>query len=245
MKLKENHLPLYLKLYWKLKDDIQFMELSPGERMPTVEELHKLYGVSQGTVRKTLELLEKDGLISKKRGLGVSVRDDIKVPTPNPSESGDEYRSRIQLFDYQTLSKGWVEASKRIRVLFENQVDVFQDNQIYQLQILMMHQEDHRRKNYVIIYVPAWLMSQTGEENINSFVKEGLVQFNGIKSVRIASELRPWICNAEIGEILDVAEGSAMFRRLYIHYSTDNRILALVESFPTASASIREMKITW
>ncbi|MCP4754108.1 MAG: GntR family transcriptional regulator [Proteobacteria bacterium] len=31
-----------------------------------------MYGVSRGTVRKTLELLEKDGLISNKRGVGKS-----------------------------------------------------------------------------------------------------------------------------------------------------------------------------
>ncbi len=46
MKLHENHIPLYLQLYWKLKDDINFMEFSPGERLPTVEELHKQFGVS-------------------------------------------------------------------------------------------------------------------------------------------------------------------------------------------------------
>lgn len=245
MKLREDHIPLYLKLYWKLKDDIQFMELSPGERMPTVEELHKLYGVSQGTVRKSLELLEKDGLISKKRGLGVSVRDDVKVQTPNPVVTGDVYKSRIQRFDHQILSEGWIEATKRIRVLFDDQADTFRNNQIYRLQSLMTHQEDHRRKNYVIVYIPAWLVSLTGEEKTKSSAAEGLVQFNGIKTVRMTSEVRPWICNAEIGEMLGISEGSAMFRRLYTHYSLDNRILAYVESFPTANASIREMKLEW
>jgi len=245
MKLKENHIPLYLKLYWKLKDDIQFKELSPGERMPTVEELHKLYGVSQGTVRKTLELLEKDGLISKKSGLGVSVRDDVKVQAPDPIATGDEYRARIRLFDHQILSDGWIEASNKIRVLFDDQADTYRNKHIYQIRSLLTHQDDHRRKNFVIVYIPAWLMSQTSEEKIKSSAVEGLVQFNGIKTVRIAQETRPWICNAEIGEILGVSEGSAMFRRLYTHYSSDNRILACVESFPTANASIREIKLEW
>ncbi len=245
MKLQDNHIPLYLKLYWKLKDDIHFRELSPGERMPTVEELHKLYGVSQGTVRKTLELLEKDGLISKKRGLGVSVRDDVKVPSPNPSATGDEYKSRIQLFDFHTLSEGWIEVSKRIRVLFDDEADVFRNNQIYQIQNLLTHQDDHRRKNYAIAYIPAWLVNLTGEEKIKSFAAEGFVQFDGIKTVRISIELRSWICNAEVGKVLDISEGSAMFRRLYTHYATDNRILAIVDSLPTVSATIRELKLEW
>ncbi len=54
----ENHIPLYLKLYWKLRDDILDLEMVSGERMPTVAQLHEQYGVSQGTVRKALDLLE-------------------------------------------------------------------------------------------------------------------------------------------------------------------------------------------
>ncbi len=213
--------------------------------MPTVEELHKLYGVSQGTVRKTLELLEKDGLISKKRGLGVSVRDDIKVPTPNPSATGDEYKSSIRRFDVQTLSEGWVEATTRIRNLFNDQADVFRNNQIYQIRNLMTHEEDNRRKNYIMGFIPAWIMNLVDEESIRRSVAEGGVQINGIKTDRITSETRPWICNAEVGQILGVSEGSAMFRRLYTHYASDHRILAIVESFPTANASIREIKLEW
>ena len=245
MKLRENHIPLYLKLFWKLKDDIQFMELLPGERMPTVKELHKLYGVSQGTIRKTLELLEKDGLISKKRGLGVSVRDDVKVPIPNPVATGDVYKSRIQRFDIQALSEGWITATNRIRNLFHDQADTFQNNQIYQIQNLLTHKEEHRRRNYAIGYIPAWIMRVADEGNIKSFAAEGFIRFNGIKTARITSESRPWICNAEIAEILGVSEGSAIFRRLYTHYSEENRILTCVESFPTANATIRELKLEW
>jgi GntR family transcriptional regulator len=245
MKLQENHIPLYLKLYWKLKDDIHFMELPPGERMPTVEELHKLYGLSQGTVLKTLDLLQKEGLITKKRGTGVSVRDDIRIKLRNPIETGEVQKSRILQFDIQILSEGWVTVTNRIRNLFNDQADAFRDNQIYQIQSLLTHKEDNRRKNYHIVFIPAWIMSLVGEENIRRTATEGLIQFNGIKTDRITAENRPWICNAEVGEVLGVSEGSAMFRRLFTHYSTDNRILACVESFPTANATIRELKLQW
>ena len=58
-------------------------------------------------------------------------------------------------------------------------------------------------------------------------------------------ESRPWICDAEVGKTLGISEGCAIFRRMYTHYSTDNRILAFVESFATANVSIRELKIEW
>jgi len=245
MELQESHIPLYLKLYWKLKDDIHFMELSPGERMPTVEELHKTYGVSQGTVRKALELLKRDGLISKKRGLGVSVRHDLKIPTPDSIMTGEAYKSRILQFDHQLKSAGWIEATKKIRNLFSDQTDIFQNNQIYQIEALLTHKEDNRRKAYALGFIPAWIMSLVGEESIRRFASERLLRFNGIKTDRITVETRPWICNAEVGEILGVSEGSAIFRRLHTHYSADDRILAVVEHYPTVNASIREHKLEW
>ncbi len=245
MKLKENHIPLYLKLYWKLKDDIHFMELSPGERMPTVEELHKLYGVSQGTVRKTLELLDRDGLILKKRGLGVSVRDDVKVPAYGPIMTGDMYKSNIQEFDLQFLSEGWVEAPNRIRILYNDRGDAFQNNQIYQIEVLLTHKENDRRKTYAIGFIPAWIMSLVDVEDIRTSALEGLVQFNGIKTDRMTLETRPWICNAEVGKILGILEGNAVFRRMYTHYSADNQILACAENIATANATIQELKLKW
>jgi len=245
MKLQENHIPLYLKLYWKLKDDIHFMELPPGERIPTVEELHKLYGMSQGTVLKSLDLLQKEGLITKKRGTGVSVRDDINIKLRNPIVTGEIQKSRILQFDIQTLSEGWVTVTNRVRNLFNDRADAFRDNQVYQIRNFATHKEDKRRKNYSIVFIPAWIMSLVGEENIRRIATDGLIQFNGIKTDRITAENRPWICNAEVGEVLGIPEGSAMFRRLYIHYSADNRILACVDLFPTANATIRELKLQW
>ena len=245
MKLKENHLPLYLKLYWKLKDDIQFMELSPGERMPTVEELHKLHGMSQGTVLKSLDLLQQEGLISKKRGTGITVKDDVKIKLPNPVVTGEVQKSRFLQWDVQTLSEGWVTVTNRIRILFDDRAYAFRDNQVYQIQNFATHKEDNRRKHYSIVYIPAWFISLVGEENISRISTEGLIQFNEIKTDRITVENRPWICNAEVGEVLGIPEGSAIFRRLYTSYSTDNRILSCVDIFPTANATIRELKLRW
>jgi GntR family transcriptional regulator len=245
MILKDNHIPLYLKLYWKLKDDIHFMELSPGERMPTVDELHKTYGVSGGTVRKSLELLEKDGLISKKRGLGVSVRDDVKVPPYNPVITGDTYKSDILKFDYLLISDGWIEVTNRIRNLFNGQSDVFQNSQIYLMESLLTRKEDHRRRNYAIAYIPAWIVNRVGVENLRASAPEGLIEFNEIKTDRMTLEARPWICNAEVGKILGVLEGSAISRNMCTHYSEENRILACVETIPRVNATFRELKLEW
>lgn len=47
----------------------------PRERLPTVEELCEAYGVSRITVRRSLDMLEDQGLVVKRRGAGTFVKD--------------------------------------------------------------------------------------------------------------------------------------------------------------------------
>ncbi len=228
-----------------MKDDILYRELSPGERMPTVEELHKLHGVSQGTIHKTLDLLERDGLISKKKGTGISVREDIRILNDVPVMTGEAYKSGILQFDMQILSMNWVEASARIRNRFNNRADAFQNDKIFQVRSLLTHKDDPQRKNYNLVLIPAWIINQVGKDIIRCSGLEGLVQFNGIKTDRIAVESRAWNCNAEIEEILGLTEGNAVFRRMYTHYSVDNRILTFVDSVTSANITHSEIKLEW
>ena len=140
---------------------------------------------------------------------------------------------------------GWVKASNRIRNLFRDETEPFQDNQIYRAEALLRDKDDERRKVYAVASIPAWFVKQVGEENIRRYVPEGLIQFNGIKVDHMIMEVRPWICDAEIGKMLDISEGNGIFRRLYTHYSTDDRILTIADTFVSSSTSIRKIKLEW
>ena len=89
MEFKEGNIPLYFQFYLKIKNDILLGEIEPGSRMPNIEGLHDQYGVSHATVRRALALLEKEGLIIKKRGLGIIVRDQVDLPIWNPNSLHD------------------------------------------------------------------------------------------------------------------------------------------------------------
>jgi DNA-binding GntR family transcriptional regulator len=66
--------PLTTQLERIIRDAIESGELPPGEQLPTQAELVKLHGVSEATVRRALERLEKDGLIFGAQGRGWFVR---------------------------------------------------------------------------------------------------------------------------------------------------------------------------
>lgn len=67
---KEHSIPLYYQLENILREKIKSGEYAPGDSFPTEEHLVKSYKVSRITVRQALASLEKDGLITRKRGKG-------------------------------------------------------------------------------------------------------------------------------------------------------------------------------
>ena len=63
--------PRYLDVAGVLQDEINL--LAPNSLLPTEQQLAKRFGVSRITVRGSLDLLEKSGLVSRLRGRGTTV----------------------------------------------------------------------------------------------------------------------------------------------------------------------------
>lgn len=72
----------YLNIYNELMNLIEKGEISPGEKLPSENELMDIYNVSRDTVRKALELLENNGYIHKIKGKGSFVLDINKFDFP-------------------------------------------------------------------------------------------------------------------------------------------------------------------
>lgn len=65
--------PLYLRLAAQLRQEIEAWRWTANEPLPSERELAELYGVSRETVRKSVRLLEQDGLIFSEQGRGTFV----------------------------------------------------------------------------------------------------------------------------------------------------------------------------
>lgn len=65
--------PLYYQLYKELKKKILNSELNPGDPLSSEFEFCKEYKISRLTVRKALEELSREGLITRSRGRGTFV----------------------------------------------------------------------------------------------------------------------------------------------------------------------------
>lgn len=76
--------PLYHQLYMALRQQIREGRLDPAKPLPGEHQLARQYKVSRVTVRRTLEALELEGLVARRRGVGT-------FPVARPQEFRDRY----------------------------------------------------------------------------------------------------------------------------------------------------------
>lgn len=93
-----NPRPLYEQIYTEIKELIVSGRLKPGDGLPSIRELAKELTVSVITTKKAYELLEQEGLITTRQGLGsfVAQRDYATIK----HKIKEEFRNKmINLLD--------------------------------------------------------------------------------------------------------------------------------------------------
>lgn len=71
--IKADQRPLYLQVIDKLKSDIETGVYEAGERLPSEFELSKQLGISRATLREALRILEDEGVIMRRHGVGTFI----------------------------------------------------------------------------------------------------------------------------------------------------------------------------
>lgn len=93
-------MPVYYRLAYDIKLDIESGKLKEGDMIPTEEQLGELYGISRMTVRQGIALLTEAGLIEPIKGKGSFVRlprlNQLIINLQN-SSSADGGRFRYKL----------------------------------------------------------------------------------------------------------------------------------------------------
>jgi len=73
--------PLYLQVHDRLLALIQEGGLQPGERLPSETDLAGRFGISRATLREALRLLEDEGIVVRRHGVGTFVAANAHLET--------------------------------------------------------------------------------------------------------------------------------------------------------------------
>ncbi|NJN81009.1 MAG: GntR family transcriptional regulator [Caldilineaceae bacterium] len=100
-------IPLYIQIADSLAEQIEAGELAPGDRLPAERELSDQLAVTRMTLRQALHLLQGQGLLVRKHGVGTFVADpkierqaDRLVPfTKGMQSRGLSAGARVILFE--------------------------------------------------------------------------------------------------------------------------------------------------
>jgi GntR family transcriptional regulator len=65
--------PLYLQLATLMRRRIETGEWGAGSQIPTLDELAREFGLARVTIRQALEILETEGLLRRRQGLGTFI----------------------------------------------------------------------------------------------------------------------------------------------------------------------------
>ncbi|MFI3131110.1 GntR family transcriptional regulator [Mammaliicoccus sciuri] len=70
--------PIFLQIADMIKDDLVEGLLSEGEQIPSTTELSNFYNINRATAQKGISLLMDEGIVAKKRGIGVFIAEDAR-----------------------------------------------------------------------------------------------------------------------------------------------------------------------
>jgi DNA-binding GntR family transcriptional regulator len=74
--------PDYQRIAIEIREKISSGELKPGDRLPSISQLQKLYAVSAQPVKSALLVLQTEGLVEGHQGRGVFVVDQANRDAP-------------------------------------------------------------------------------------------------------------------------------------------------------------------
>lgn len=72
----DSNVPVYIQLADILREMIRSGELQPHRALPTIPSLMHEHGVSDGTVKRAVDILRAEGLVELVRGKGTYVTGD-------------------------------------------------------------------------------------------------------------------------------------------------------------------------
>jgi GntR family transcriptional regulator len=238
--LFNKNITLYFQLYLHLRDQIILGDLQPETKLPNTDELSRIYDVSQSTVLKAMELLEKEGLIFRKQKIGTIVTENAHIFISHPSSSLEEIRKMLRSTIIKPISEEWVKAPKRIQAIFSDQKDLLRDGKIFHLKRLVTVVEDPRRKALFNAYVPAFVMDKISMEILRyRSINEVALGLKDYQAVRVIQTIRTRICDIDTGKYLGLEAGTPMFHQTWVFEDKEGRTLICSELLTNANAFVR------
>jgi GntR family transcriptional regulator len=215
--------PLYLQVRDAVLERIKSGQLKPGGLLPSEMDLHRELGVSLGTMRKALGVLEAERLIVREPGRGTFVRDReggaFDPFNPIRGADGAPVLGKVKTGKPKlTHPKGWERAALRLGA----------GDQVVRVERVRFHEA--RPLAYEHVCIPERCFSGFALRSIPDDLG-GLAEISGALVARAEGKVRAVAAPPAAATALSLAGGSVVLSFERLSFDTDDQPIEIMMAY--------------
>jgi len=209
--------PLYLQVRDVLAERIASGEWKPGVAMPNEGDLASQFSVSPGTMRKALELLEAERVLTRRQGRGTFVKDPTSEDRIVRHCNLRDPRGKAMRGDIRTLKFAEATADEFER----SRLGLAWNGQVYRVTRARAHQD----RTFMVeeVSLPTALFPGLPERNVTPLALPELAQAYGILLGKGEEHVSIAAASALASEVLKIAEASPVLHLDRVIMTRDGR----------------------
>jgi GntR family transcriptional regulator len=215
--------PLYHQVYVVLRQKIRNSEFDPAKPLPGEHQMAEEFGVSRVTIRRTLQALELDGLIERRRGVGT-------FAIPNPVEFRDRYniggllQSGVRndgATEFRNLRVASIEPPAHVALKFGSP-----------RKVLVLQRLRHIRGEpftLLTVYLPEHVARQVGRRALEKLPALTAIEQAGLYLARTEQSISAQAADEQAASALGLPIGAPLIFMTSLFSGQDDHPLALLE----------------
>lgn len=219
------HSPRYIQVYSTVRDWIYQGSYKPGARLPTEEELCRLFQVSRITTRKAVDMLVDEGLVVRQPGRGTFVVEDL-ADAPVIGEMDQLLRKVERLGKNSRIAQAEV---VEVEADPDTQKDLHLPPGSKVQRASHVRINDRQPVGYVVTYIPASLKVRFDLRELNESPMLTLLERKGLDIASADQVISATLADARLASLLNTTVGAPLVHiRLVVFDSQRQPIERLV-----------------
>ncbi|KYG35000.1 GntR family transcriptional regulator [Alkalihalobacillus trypoxylicola] len=217
--IKTDHRPLYLQVIDRIKQDIENKVYMEGEKLPSEFDLSKQLGISRATLREALRLLEEEGIVIRRHGVGTFVH-----TKPIFSAGIEELQSVTDMISNANMTPGTIFLSSAVKEASDEDRTRFNMEELKEvLEIERVRTADQIPVVYCLDKIPHFLMNDFSIHSMSSIFS--LLEEAGQSISYAVTYIEPIGYHEKISEILECETESSLLLLKQTHYNQNDEPL--------------------
>jgi len=219
-------LPAYHRLYVMISQGIKDGTYPPGQLLPSEKSLTEIYNVSRVTVRKALEHLVEDRLVTKQQGRGTIVtlgaqpqssREPVSGLLANLVAQGVQFKAKTLFWDLMTPSS-----------FVHQKLNIPLGGQCYVIR--RMRSLNKHPVTYASIYLPEHVGQHIKKSGASNKLILQMLDDTPYAASHTEFTLSASLVDGEAADHLDLPVGTPVLRMLGMAYTKDSEVIYLQDS---------------